>query len=182
MYLDLYAELRGQRDEDKEAIKDDIVFEIELVKQVEINVDYILALIKEHLSKDGTGDDLEIRTTIARAIDASPSLRNKKDLIEAFVDAVSVAAEVDTRWRTFVAERRTAELDQLIADEGLDPTETRAFVDAAMRDGIVQSGGTAVAKLLPPVSRFAPDGAHAAKKATVVQKLTDFLERFLGLD
>lgn len=88
IYLDLYAEFRKDRDGDKEQINDDVVFEIELIKQVEINVDYILMLVQKYRDEYGDGDDKEIRTEISRAVDASPTLRNKKDLIEDFVDSL----------------------------------------------------------------------------------------------
>ena len=179
VYLDLYQELRGQRDADKEPIVDDIVFEIELVKQVEINVDYILELVRRYKHKHG--DDIEVRAEISRAIDASPSLRNKKDLIEQFVDSISTAADVGTEWQEYVATRRAAELEQIVTEEGLDAEATQAFVEMAFRDGAIPATGTAIARLVPAVSRFDPDGSHAARKRTVVDRLTGFLERFLGL-
>lgn len=86
LYLNLYAEYRGASEADKESINEDVVFEIELIKQVEINVDYILMLVEKYLKKKGTGEDKELRAAIDRAVNASPSLRNKKDLIERFVD------------------------------------------------------------------------------------------------
>jgi type I restriction enzyme, R subunit len=182
VYLDLYAEFRVTRDAEKESIVDDVVFEIELVKQVEINVDYILMLVEQHRkAKGGDGDDKEIRAAIERAIDSSPSLRNKKDLIEAFVDSLSATANVDTAWLEYVEARRREELDCIIADENLKPTETYAFVDQTFRDGNLQLSGTAVTKILPPVSRFAPEGGHGEKKRTVLEKLGRFFERFQGL-
>src|SRR5690606_8899045 len=89
IYLNLYAEFRAASAAEKESINDDVVFEIELIKQVEINVDYILLLVEQYLKKKGSGDDKEILATIERAINSSPSLRNKKDLIEQFVDSVT---------------------------------------------------------------------------------------------
>lgn len=76
---------------------------------------------------------------------------------------------------------RTAELDQLIADESLKPEETRAFVDRAFRDGAIQSSGTTITRILPPISRFDPDGAHGEQKARIVQKLVNYFDRFFGL-
>jgi type I restriction enzyme R subunit len=181
VYLDLYAELRGQRDADKSPINDDIVFEIELIKQVEINVDYILMLVEKWRDAHGDGSDVEIRESISRAVDASPSLRNKKDLIEAFVDSVSVDGAIDEEWRAFVRARREAELEAIIEAEGLRPEETRAFIDSAFRDGAVQTTGTAITRVLPPASRFSPDGQHGAKKQRVLEKLGAFFERFFGL-
>ena len=181
IYLDLYQDFRGQQDADKESINDDLVFEIELIKQVEINVDYILMLVQKYRDAKGDGDDKEVRATINRAVDSSPTLRNKKDLIEAFVDSLSVDGAVDESWRAFIAAKRQEELDQIITEESLEPEATRAFIDSAFRDGAIQSSGTAVTKILPPVSRFSKDGGHAGKKGAVLERLHVFFERFFGL-
>ena len=181
LYLNLYAEFRSTSDADKESINDDVVFEIELIKQVEINVDYILMLVERYLKAKGSGQDKEIRATIERAINASPSLRNKKDLIEQFVDSVSTKAKVDAQWQAFVAKRKVEDLDRIIADEGLNVDETKAFVDNAFRDGAIPVTGTAITKILPPVSRFSKNNNHSAKKQTVLDKLAAFFERYFGL-
>ncbi len=181
LYLDFYQQFRADRDADKEAINDDVEFEIELIKQVEINVDYILMLVGKYRDERGDGDDKEIRATITRAVDASPSLRNKKDLIEAFVDSISTSGEIDEEWRAFVAAKRDEELDAIIEAESLHPVETRAFMSTAFQDGAIPTAGTAITKVLPPVSRFAPDGGHGEKKQRVLTKLGEFFERFFGL-
>jgi len=181
VYLNLYQEFRVQRDADKEPIHEEIVFEIELIKQVEINVDYILMLVEQYRAAKGDGDDKEIRAAIDRAVSSSPSLRNKKDLIEEFVDSLSATAEVDAAWAAYISAKRTEELDRIIAEEGLDPDATRSFIDAAFRDGAVQPSGTAITRVLPPVSRFGESGGHAAKKQTVLGKLGEFFDRFFGL-
>jgi type I restriction enzyme R subunit len=182
VYLDLYADIRGHQGGDIESINDDIVFEIELIKQVEINVDYILMLVQQWRAAHGDGADKEVAlATIQRAIDASLSLRNKKDLILAFVDRVSASGPLDEEWRAFVAAQRAAELDAIIAEEGLKPEETKAFIDNAFRDGAVPSTGTAIVRILPPVSRFSPDGNHTEKKRRVLERLNMFFERFFGV-
>lgn len=180
IYLDIYASIRRPTDE-KEVINDDLTFEIELIKQVEITVDYILLLVQKYRDERGDGDDTEVRAQISRAIDASPSLRNKKELIEAFVDRVSATGAVDEEWTAYVAARRDAELTQLIADESLHPDATREFIDRAFRDGALQTSGVAITRVLPPAPRFAPDGAHAAKKQRVLERLGEFFERYFGL-
>jgi type I restriction enzyme R subunit len=179
VYLDLYAEFRRQREVDRERINDDIVFEIELVKQVEINVDYILMMAQRH--RDDGGVDKEIRAEITRAIDASPTLRDKKELIEDFVDSVSATADVDEAWKSHVAARRTADLDRIIAEEGLRPAEAREFVARAFRAGSVQASGTAITRVLPPSSRFAVDRAYGEKKQRVLGGLAEHVERYAGL-
>ncbi|HND14615.1 MAG TPA: type I restriction endonuclease subunit R, partial [Pseudomonadales bacterium] len=152
-----------------------------LIKQVEINVDYILMLVERYLKDRGSGQDKEIRATIERTINSSPSLRNKKDLIDAFVDSVSPKARVDTEWQAFVARKKVEELDRIILEEGLNAEETKAFVDHAFRDGAIPTTGTAITKILPPVSRFAKNNNHSAKKQSVLEKLAAFFERYFGL-
>lgn len=181
VYLDLYADFRRVNEGEKEPINDDVVFEIELIKQVEINVDYILMLVEQYREARGDGDDVEIRTQISRAIDASPSLRNKKDLIEEFVDSVSATGAVDEEWCTYVAAKREAELDAIIAAENLRPEETRAFVATAFQNGAIQSAGTAITKVLPSTRRFTANESHGEKKQIVLDKLSAYLDRFTGL-
>ena len=181
LYLDLYADFRGGAQADKETINDDVVFEIELIKQVEVNVDYILMLVRKHLDEKGELDDVEVRAAIDRAVDSSPSLRNKKDLIVAFVDSLTVDADVDGAWQAFVDAKRAEDLQTLIAEENLKPAETHAFIDRAFRDGSIPTTGTAVTRIMPPVSRFTQANSHRAKKQTVLAKLGEFFSRYFGL-
>ena len=182
VYLDIHAELRRAADSEKESIIDDVVFEIELVKQVEVNVDYILMLVERYREERGDGSDQEVETLakIQRAIDSSVSLRNKRDLILAFVDSVSVSSDVKEDWRRYVEARREEELGYIIADEGLDPDATRAFVMRAFRDGAIPTAGAAVTEILPPMSRFADDG-YGIRKQTVLDRLTAFFDRYYAL-
>lgn len=181
IYLNLYAGFRSASEAEKERINEDVVFEIELIKQVEINVDYILMLVERYIKAKGTGADKEIRATIDRAVSSSPSLRNKKDLIEQFVDSVSTTAKVDAEWVAFIRAKKAEELDRLIAEEGLNADETKVFVENAFRDGAISATGTAITKILPPVSRFAKNNNHAEKKRGVLDKLAAFFERYFGL-
>ncbi|HTN56977.1 MAG TPA: type I restriction endonuclease subunit R, partial [Protaetiibacter sp.] len=116
-----------------------------------------------------------------RAVDASPTLRNKRDLIETFVDSVNTSSAVDEQWTAFIAARRAEELERLITDENLNADQARAFADAALRAGEVTSTGTALTRILPPTTRFGAGGGHAEKRATVLRKLREFVERFGGL-
>jgi len=180
-YLDLQKVFRGKSGAEKESINDDVVFEIELVKQVEVNVDYILMLVEQYIQTKGDSQNREIRAAISRAVNASPSLRNKKDLIEAFVDTVTLTARVDAQWQVFVARRKTAELDRIILEENLNADQTRVFMDQALRDGAIATTGTAITKILPPLSRFSKNSNHSAKKQSVLEKLAAFFERYFGL-
>ena len=183
VYLNLYADFRKEDAAEKESINDDVVFEIELIKQVEINVDYILMLVEKWREAWGDGSDKEVDAVqeIQRAVDSSPSLRSKKDLIMDFVERVTLNGEIDDEWRAYVDARREAELTEIIEEQGLTPEPTRAFVDEAFRDGQMRTGGTAITKILPPVSRFSAGGGHGHKKQVVVDALSRFFDRFFGL-
>ncbi|MFT8538198.1 MAG: hypothetical protein ABF780_08390 [Bifidobacterium aquikefiri] len=181
IYLDLFAEYRKNGNSDKETINDDVTFEIELVKQVEINVDYILMLVEKYRQEHGNGEDKEIRSEISRAVDASPTLRDKKDLIETFVDTISLTNPVDQEWQQFVSQKREQELHTIISEENLKPESTEQFIQNAFRDGTLQTSGTAITTILPPTSRFTASGGHAEKKQRVIDKLTAFFKRFTGL-
>jgi type I restriction enzyme, R subunit len=97
------------------------------------------------------------------------------------VDSVSATGEIDDEWRTYVGERREAELNEIIETEDLHPDQTRAFIHAAFRDGEIQTTGTAITKVLPPVSRFSAAGGHREKKQRVLTRLGEFFDRFFGL-
>lgn len=177
IYIDLYQEYRKGADGDKETINDDIVFEIELVKQIEVNIDYILMLVAKY--QKSNCKDKTILTTIDKAINSSIELRSKKELIERFIEQVNVSTKVDEDWRKFLHERKEADITAIIEEEKLKPEETRRFIDNAFRDGILKTTGTAIDKIMPPVSRFG--GGRAAKKQGIIEKLMLFFEKYLGL-
>lgn len=176
MYINLYNDFRGKNKGDNENINDDIVFEMELIKQVEINIDYILQLIRKY--HDGHLKDKEIVISISKAIDSSVELRNKKELIEQFIESLTPTTNVDDDWHTFVDEKKLEELDSIIAEENLDKDETYKFLNNAFRDGFVQNTGTAISKVLPPVSRFSPTGERTKKRETVLERLGAFFNKF----
>ena len=176
-YIDLYQQLRP-KNPDKEVINDDIVFEMELIRQVEINIDYILMLVAKY--HDSNCEDKEILVDIRKAVDSSMQLRSKKDLIENFIATVNTATKVDDDWIKFVTEQKKTDLDTLIAEEKLKPDETRKFVDNSFRDGILKTTGTDVDRILPPVSRFG-SGNRAAKKDGIIAKLQAFFDKYFGL-
>lgn len=182
-YLGRYQDLRDEWKNrkpggEKEDITDDIVFEIELIKQIEINIDYILMLIKKY--HDSHCDDKEVLITIRKAVDASPELRSKKALIENFIAGINEVSDVMIEWRSYVAEEKEKQLVSIIKEENLKEEETRKFIDVAFRDGSVKTSGTAIDKLMPPMSRFG-GGNRAEKKQSVIQKLQAFFERFFGI-
>ena len=177
-YIEIWRDRSNKDSADKESINDDLVFEIELIKQIEINVDYILMLVKK---LNSGSDDKEIKASISRALDSSISLHSKKDLIERFVASVNTSADVDLAWRQFVEAQREIELENIILEHNLQPEATREFMEQAFRDGAVSVVGTAIAKTLPRISMFAPSGEYATRKRNVIEVFAAFFDRFFGL-
>ena len=177
IYIDLYQE-RKPKDTDKESINDDIIFEIELIKQVEINIDYILMKVAEYYKSNKK--DKEILVDIKKAINSSIELRSKKELIEGFIDRVNSSKNVTDDFKKFVREEKEKDLEKVIEEEKLKPEETKKFIDNSLRDGVLKTTGTDIDKLLPPVSRFG-GGNRAEKKLGVIEKLKVFFDKYLGL-
>jgi type I restriction enzyme R subunit len=177
IYLNLYQKYRRYRDADKEDINDDIVFEIELVKQIEVNIDYILMMVEKY--RKSNCKDKSILVDIDKAIGSSMQLRNKRELIEEFIKTVNVDTDVEEDWISFVNAQKEKELDSIIQEERLKPEETRAFINNSFRDGVLKTTGMDIDNILPPMSRFG--GKRAKKKQTVIEKLTEFFERYFDL-
>ena len=178
-YQDLRDEWKRKRENGESTdIIDDIVFEIELIKQIEINIDYILMLVKKY--HDSHGEDKEVLITIRKAIDASPELRSKKQLIENFIMGINEVDDVLVEWQDYVVQQREHDLEVLIESERLKPDETRKFIENAFRDGEIKTTGTDIDKLLPPVSRFGGSNRAEMKKG-VIDRLMAYFERFYGM-
>lgn len=180
-YIDLYQEKRGGDDGgEKEIINDDLVFEIELIRQIEVNIDYILMLVMKY--HESNCEDKSIIATIDRAVDSSIELRSKKELIHAFVNNVtnSTTGEIHDNWQKFVNEQRQKELDGIIDTEGLNRDYTYHLIINSFRDGVLKTTGTDIDRVMPVMSRFAADNARATKKKTVVKRLKEFFEKYFG--
>ena len=181
-YLGRYQDLRDEWNERRKErqstdIVDDIVFEIELIKQIEINIDYILMLVKKY--HDSHCEDKEVLITIKKAIDASPELRSKKALIETFILGINDVDDVMAEWHEYVAEMREEELKQIIAEEMLKEAETRRFIENAFKYGEIKTTGTDIDKCMPPASRFGGD--RAVKKQEVIDRLKSFFQKYYGV-
>ncbi len=179
MYIDLYNDFRKGKNDEKENINDDLVFEMELIKQIEINIDYILDLIKAYHT-DNTRNK-EILVDINRAIESSIVLRNKKDLIEQFLESLDIWSSVDFDWITFVEKKREEELEKIIKDENLNPQETYEFITNSFRDWAIITTWTGITKILPRISAFTPDWKRWEKRTIVVEKLMNFFDRFFDI-
>ncbi len=193
-YLDLADQFRRDSRAEKADIVDDLVFEIELIRQVEVNIDYILTLVTE--AHDSNGDDKVALDKIKRAIWTSPQLRDKAELILEFVSEMGLGgegatgadaprrgsrAEVDMAWSSYLRDRVEIEIDSIVHDENLKPDETRRVVAYAFDSGGVPETGTLVQACLPKMSRFAKDGAYAERRHRVIERLQAFYDRFRTL-
>lgn len=176
IYIDLYQQLKTEKTE-KENINDDIIFEIELIRQVEINIDYILMLVAKY--HESNCEDKEILVSIDKIVDSSIQLRSKKELIENFIQTVNASTEVDSDWKAFVQEQMETDLSSLISEENLKPEETRLYLDHSFRDGALKTTGTDIDGIMPPVSRFS--GGREKKKQNIIEKLSGFFEKYFGL-
>lgn len=177
-YHDVYNEMKPKPG-DKDSILDDVVFEMELVKQVEVNIDYILMLVGKY--HDSNCQDKEILVAIDKAIKSSLQLRSKKELIENFIATINTSTDVNADWQKFVKKQRQEDMEQLIAEEKLKPAETEKFMENSFRDGVLKTTGTDIDKLMPPVSRFGGGGLRDKKKQGIIAKLKAFFEKYFGL-
>lgn len=116
---------------------------------------------------------------IRKAIDSSPSLRNKKDLILGFIEGLTVDASITDEWKAYINLKKQEELEKIIKEESLNPKETQEFIKDAFKSGEIDSRGTAIVKILPPMSMFGT--SREEKKRNVIQRLLDFFARFFGL-
>lgn len=176
-YTDLYEQFRTPSEE-KESIKDDIVFEMELVKQVEVNIDYILMLVEKYHQSNCT--DKEILGCIDKAIKSSLTLRSKKELIDGFLDKVNANTDVMNDWSNYVKKEKETDLKNLILEENLNEKETRKFLNNSFREGEIKTIGTDIEKILPPMRRFG-GGNKTQKKQTIIEKLNKFFEKYFGV-
>ena len=185
-YLSIYEDLRQNwppkgPEGEKTDITDDVVFEVELVKQIEVNIDYILMLVKQY--HDSNCEDKEILVTINKAVDSSPTLRSKKKLIEAFIEDVndSDGNDIIGDWNDFVFEKREEELEDIIKAEKLKPEATRNFLENAFQQGEIKTTGTDIDSMMPPVSRFTKNNKREEKKMGIIDRLKAFFEKYFGI-
>ena len=176
-YQDIRDEMMHHENESVD-ISDDIVFEIELIKQLEINMDYILMLVKKY--HDSHCKDKEVLLSITKAVDSSPELRSKKQLIETFISGINDVDDLMNEWNAYVVEEREKDLENIIKSEKLKPEETRKFLENAFKDGEVKTTGTDIDKLMPAVSRFG-NSNRTEKKQNIIQKLKTFFEKYFGI-
>ena len=174
-YLDLRDEWKKYIEGKNADINDDVVFELELVGQTEINIDYILLMVKRYHE----GRDKEILISIRKAIDASPELRSKKQLIENFIGSINTIDDIAAQWKEYTTKQRELDLEAIIIDERLKPEGVKKFLDECFRHGEIRTAGTAIDDFMPPVSRFRDNRSEV--KQRIIERLKNFLDKYRGV-
>ena len=178
-YTSLYIELREQwkrQNGDGENINDDIVFEMELIKQVEVSIDYILYLVG--LYHDSHCQDAEIRLKIIKAIDSGPDLRDKKELIMQFVDSLTPDSKVYADWLKYVNDKKREEFNSIITEEKLKKDEAVQFIERAFVRGYVPESGMEPASIMPSINPFDPSADRAGVMARVIGRIKAFFKKY----
>lgn len=176
-YVDLYEKYR--KTYEAVDIEEDIEFEIDLVKQIEINIDYILELVEKYHDRNMLNK--EAVANILKAVDSSTQLRSKKKLIEAFLNRVNSIGDGSIRenWKQYVEVEKEADLLEIIRTENLKEPETRKYIQDCFDYGRLKTNGLAIDEIMPPVGLFG--GGRAKKKQSIIAKLTEFFEKYLNI-
>ncbi len=161
---------------------DDVVFEVDLLKSQEINLDYILELIFEHNKK--TKSKSELVDEVRRVIRASLGNRAKESLVVDFInqtdlDQIGDKASVIEAFFTFAQAEQQREAAELISDEGLNAEAAKRYITNSLKREFATENGTELNAVLPKMSPLNPQ--FLTKKQTVFQKIAAFVEKFKGV-
>ncbi|MCB8964348.1 MAG: type I restriction endonuclease subunit R [Bacteroidales bacterium] len=178
----LRRERSGKESEESKIDWDDVVFEIDLLKSQEINLDYILELIFEHNKK--TKDKEALIAEIRRVIRASIGNRAKESLVVDFIngtdlDTLQDKANVIDSFFTYAQSKQKAEAWELITEENLNEEEAKRYIAASLKREYASENGTELNALLPKMSPLNP--LYLTKKQSVFQKIVSFVEKFKGV-
>lgn len=175
-------ERRNQEDSESKVDWDSIVFEVELLKSQEINLDYILELIFE--TNKRVSDKDELVSEITRTIRASLGNRAKEDLIVAFIhdsdlDSFADKSDIIEQFFTFAQGEQKREANELIQTEGLNEQSAKRYIQASLKHEYASENGNDLNEALPKMSPLNPQ--YRTKKQTVFQKISSFVEKFKGI-
>ncbi|WP_291067791.1 MULTISPECIES: type I restriction endonuclease subunit R [unclassified Empedobacter] len=178
----LRKEKEGKQPEDGEIDWDDVVFEVDLLKSQEINLDYILELIFEHNKK--TKNKAELVEEISRVIRASIGNRGKESLVVDFInetdlDTIPDKATVIDSFFKYAQVKQKEEATQLITEENLNEEATKRYIESSLKREYASSNGTELNAILPKMSPLNPQ--YLTKKQTVFQKISAFIDKFKGV-
>ena len=178
VYIDLYDYYRSHNESDKTNVNDDIEFEMELVKQVEVNIDYILYLVKQY--HDSHCQDNEIHIRIVKSIESSADLRDKKELIERFIESMTATGDVYEEWQMYLNRQKKDEFAKLVNEEHLKSDKAMEFIEMAFTRGYVPEGGLELNNIMPPINPFDPNANRQGKVEHVLDRLKSFFTKYYG--
>lgn len=178
----LRREKFGKESEVSKIDWDDVVFEVDLLKSQEINLDYILELIFEHNKK--TKDKEALIAEIRRVIRASVGNRAKESLVVDFInetnlDTLQDKVNVIESFFAYAQEKQKIEASELIVDENLNEEAAKRYIIASLKREYASENGTDLNALLPRMSPLNPQ--YLTKKRNVFQRIVSFVERFKGV-
>ncbi|MDD2888559.1 MAG: type I restriction endonuclease subunit R [Aliarcobacter sp.] len=174
---------KNSKDKEESTIDwNDIVFEIDLLKSQEINLDYILELIFDHNKK--VKNKSELVEEVRRVIRASLGNRAKESLVVDFInqtnlDEILDKASVIDEFFKFAQAEQQKEANELIKDENLNEEATKRYIVASLKREYASENGTELNAILPKMSPLNPQ--YLTKKQTVFQKIAMFVEKFKGV-
>lgn len=176
-YISTYEELRKDKD-DKESNLDEVEFEVELLAQVEVSIEYILELIAKYHKDQATNYE-----PILKLLDSSLSLRSKKELFLRFIDSLHTQSNVEKDFSAYIKTHKNNALQDIINALNLDPKKTKEFMQDSFERGELRDYGRAFDEILPPSPLFGKgaEQTHKVRKQTL-EKLQAFFELFKGLD
>ena len=178
----LRREKSGKESEESTIDWDDVVFEIDLLKSQEINLDYILELIFNHNKKNK--DKAALIEEIRRVIRASIGNRAKESLVVDFINETDLEiiqdkANVIDSFFKYAQEKQKKEASELIIDENLNEEEAKRYITASLKREFANENGTELNTILPKMSPLNPQ--YLTKKHNVFQKIAKFVEKFKGV-
>ena len=176
-YISTYEELRKDKD-DKESTLDEVEFEVELLAQVEVSIEYILELIAKYHKDQATNYE-----PILKLLDSSLSLRSKKELFLRFIDSLHTQSNVAKDFSTYIKTHKNNALQDIINALDLDPKKTKEFMQDSFERGELRDYGRAFGEILPPSPLFGKGAEQTHKiREKALEKLQAFFELFKGLD
>lgn len=179
IYLKYYDKWRKKYEGEAVDINDDLVFEIESLKQEEVGVDTILQMVSVHHKNNAKDETIELK--ISRAIDSSLELRSKKELIENFVATVNKTDNIFNAWEDYTSKSKYNELLEIINQYRLNKDKTIKYIDDSFKDGELKTTGMHIENILPPISIFKSGNKHYETRQKVIKRLKEYFEKYLGI-
>ncbi len=178
-YITIWREFHPKTGDEQRDIVPDLVFEIELIKTTEVTVRHILELVEQY--KEQNEGNEEVKASIVRSIDSSPSLRDKKELIMAFINSLTPDADVEKQWHDYVEKEKKAEFTELVKAEDLNEKAALKYIRNCFTKGYISEWGTEFDDILPHGDPFGESSSDDENSTRIAQKLQDFFTKYYAI-